>query len=655
MRQHRSKRLVVSTVALAVLLAATACVWTVGSAHKAVATTDLLASNWTPAKGATGVALFTNISVKFNQEVAAETITSGTFYLTKQGDSWPLEAVTVSYNASTRVATIDPTDELLPATPYVVTLTNDIESATGQRLTNWGDWTFTTDTAGQVLSRYPSPGSTNTPTSANVTVTFDKALDVSTVSTSSFRLESATGTLVTAPVSLSSDNRTVTLNPVLDLVGGMTYIVRVESTVRTATGLPVAGTPLTWSFSTVLAPRVIATVPADGAINQPVNQSITVVFDQDVDQATLTSGSFFVGKPGGTPLAATITYNPAGRTATLTPQASFQPGMRYQVTLTQAVRGVNGASLAGAPVTWIFTVLADAPTIVSRVPDDGATTVSITQSIQVVFGTEMNPATISSAGVYVQPLGGSPVSAAVTYDAALKTATVDPLVPLEEGTLYQVTVSAAVLGESGMPLVDAPAIWFFTTETAANSFADVIPGVTPYAAAIIELSDRGIITGFLDGTFRPYEPLSRQQFAKMIVLSLGLPVTGLEICPFTDVVPQTGGDPLYPLRYVAVCAFRGIAQGKTATSFAPYESITRQQLVTMIARAAKLAVPPAWYVAPFTSSRFSTSEHYQNARKAAFAGLLDGLTGVATGFDFRLPSSRGECAQLLSSLIDYRD
>jgi hypothetical protein len=654
-KRPRSHRRFFTIILFAGLLGAALCAGSLGPAGPARAAGELLVSNWSPAKGATGVALSTSVSVKFNQDIAAETVTPGTFYLTRVGDPAPLGAVALSYNATTRVATIDPYEDLQPSTPYLVTLTVDIESATGVRLTNSGDWTFTTDTPAQVLSRYPSPGAANAPTSANVSITFDKALDASTVNASSFHLESFAGNPVLASVTLSSDARTATLNPTLDLTGGMTYVARVENSVRTQTGVSVMDAPLTWSFSTILSPRITATVPASGAVNQAVNQAITVVFDQDMDQSTLTTSTFFVAKPGGSPLTATVTYDPGSHTATLTPVASYQSGQRYQVTLTSGVRGANGATLTGAPVTWIFTVLSDAPAILSRVPGDGATDVSVSQSIHVVFNVDMNPATISLATIYVQPVGGSPLVSTVTYNASTKTATIDPAVAFENKTLYQVTLSAAVLGQSGLPLADAPVIWFFTTETAADDFSDVHPGVTPYAAAIAQLADRGIITGFTDGSFRPYDPVSRQQFAKMIVLSLELPVTGLETCPFTDVAPQAGSDPLYPLKYVAVCAFRGITQGKTAKSFAPYESITRQQIITMVTRAARVPAPPVSFSVPFTKAQFSTSEHYQNACKAAYAGLLDGLLAIGPAYDFRAPCSRGECAQLLSSLIAYLD
>jgi hypothetical protein len=185
---------------------------------------------------------------------------------------------------------------------------------------------------------------------------------------------------------------------------------------------------------------------------------------------------------------------------------------------------------------------------------------------------------------------------------------------------------------------------------------DGFPDVTgsPYETAIYDLADRGIISGFEDGRFRPYDPVKRQQFAKMIVKALGLEVTGDEVCPFTDVAAQMGTDPFYPSKYVAVCALNGITTGKTPTTFAPGDNITRQQLISMVARAADLPDPPDDYDPGFTPAQFSLETHYQNARKAVYAGLLDGLQDLGPSYDFTAPSSRGECAQLLYNLIQTR-
>ena len=187
---------------------------------------------------------------------------------------------------------------------------------------------------------------------------------------------------------------------------------------------------------------------------------------------------------------------------------------------------------------------------------------------------------------------------------------------------------------------------FAPSALAASSFSDV-PDTHPYSPAINDLKSRGVISGFADGTFRPNSQMTRQQFAKVIVKTLGLTVTGNEICPFSDVGQGVSpDDPFYPDKYVAVCAAAGITTGKTASTFDPDGKVTRAQLITMVARAADLAAPPSSYRPSFGS--FDPT-HYPWARKAAYAGLLDGLQGMGPSFDFFAPATRGEVAEVLTA------
>ena len=198
---------------------------------------------------------------------------------------------------------------------------------------------------------------------------------------------------------------------------------------------------------------------------------------------------------------------------------------------------------------------------------------------------------------------------------------------------------------------------FTAVLTPVMTFSDVETS-HPYYLAIEDLADRGIINGYPDGTFRPNDPVTRQQFAKMIVRTLAYAATESNVCPFGDVMKSLPGsyvdltDPLYPDHYVAVCAAYGITQGKTPTTFAPYDNITRQQLITMVARAANLPEPPAGYTPPFSPGQFYPAEHYQNARKAAYAGLLDGLQGMGASYNFMSPATRGEVCVLLYNLLN---
>jgi hypothetical protein len=185
-----------------------------------------------------------------------------------------------------------------------------------------------------------------------------------------------------------------------------------------------------------------------------------------------------------------------------------------------------------------------------------------------------------------------------------------------------------------------------TTTTQPQRFPDV-PAWHPYATQINDLAARDIIVGNPDGTFGPEDWVKRQQFAKMIVLTQGLPTSESNVCPFGD-LDISGPTGLYPDNYVAVCAGKGITIGTGPGKFSPWNEITRAQLITMVGRAAGLPDPPAGYNPPFNN--FSDT-HYPWARRAAYAGLPQGLQGFGPNWDFWAPATRGEVATILYNML----
>ncbi len=157
------------------------------------------------------------------------------------------------------------------------------------------------------------------------------------------------------------------------------------------------------------------------------------------------------------------------------------------------------------------------------------------------------------------------------------------------------------------------------------------------------------MSGYPDGTFHPERVISRQQIAKMLVLTAGYRVSALAPCGFVDVAARLdASDPLYPRAYIAACVANGVILGKTADLFAPYDPVTRAQIITMVARAAGLPAPSATYVPPFAD--FSP-DHYPWAVRAAEAGLLDGLLGMGSNYDFWSNATRGEVCEVLAQLL----
>jgi glucose/arabinose dehydrogenase len=102
-----------------------------------------------PAAGATGVAVSVSPAATFSEPMDAGSITSSTFTLVRQGGSAPL-AATVSYDATARRATLDPSADLLAGTSYTAKVSGGsagVKDAAGNALASDLTWTFTTASA----------------------------------------------------------------------------------------------------------------------------------------------------------------------------------------------------------------------------------------------------------------------------------------------------------------------------------------------------------------------------------------------------------------------------------------------------------------------------------------------------------------------------
>ncbi|MEK8090839.1 Ig-like domain-containing protein [Thermithiobacillus plumbiphilus] len=95
-----------------------------------------------PADASTGVCLNKAVNATFSEAMDPLTITNGSFTLQSAG-SGPLGG-TVSYNASTRIATFTASNTLLANTSYTATVTNGVKDVAGNPLASNKTWSFTT-------------------------------------------------------------------------------------------------------------------------------------------------------------------------------------------------------------------------------------------------------------------------------------------------------------------------------------------------------------------------------------------------------------------------------------------------------------------------------------------------------------------------------
>ena len=92
-----------------------------------------------------------------------------------------------------------------------------------------------------------------------------------------------------------------------------------------------------------------------------------------------------------------------------------------------------------------------------------------------------------------------------------------------------------------------------------------------------------IISGYLDGTFKPNNNVTRAQFCKMIVNTLGIEQYFPATPTFSDVAPDYWG-----YGYIEAAHKEGIINGYVDGTFRPNNEVSRQHVAAMIARAVGL-------------------------------------------------------------------
>lgn len=101
------------------------------------------------------------------------------------------------------------------------------------------------------------------------------------------------------------------------------------------------------------------------------------------------------------------------------------------------------------------------------------------------------------------------------------------------------------------------------------------------AASIDEMIEKGIVSGYPDGTFKPEQPITRAEFTVMLAKAFNLPAEGNKV--FDD----TAGH--WAQGFIAAASDAGIVSGISVGEFAPDALITREQMAVMIVNAAKIA------------------------------------------------------------------
>jgi methionine-rich copper-binding protein CopC len=169
--------------------------------------------------------------------------------------------------------------------------------------------------------------------------------------------------------------------------------------VVTITGNDVGGNPLVpglvpnpFTFTPVCPnPFIAATVPADTSTAVPLGAVIDITFSEPMNTSSV---SWFIAPN----ITVTFSWSANNTKLRLTPTAPLAPNTQYTVSIVTG-QDVDGNDLVPgpAPNPWRFTTAGINPFIVSTDPIDGATGVSTTANVVIVFSEPMDTGSVTAA------------------------------------------------------------------------------------------------------------------------------------------------------------------------------------------------------------------------------------------------------------------
>jgi hypothetical protein len=586
-----------------------------------------------PANGAVGVAVGVNTTATFSEPMMAASINGSTFELRDQNNA--LIPAAVTYDGLTGVATLNPTASLPSGRSFTATLLSGpagVKDVGGVPMATDRVWFFKsngTDTAAPGVSGFsPANGATNVSTTTTVSVTFNEAMNGTTINATTVRVTRPDGTPVPGSVTYDPGTKTATLTFDSVLVTGTPYAARVaggSSGVKDLAGLALPA-DVTWSFNTggpdVTAPTVASVTPTSGAVGVSRTSTVTVTFSEPMDGSTITSASLKLTGPGSTEIAASVTYNATTRVGTLTPTTSMAEGVTHTATVVGGAAGVK--DVAGNPLAanfvWSFTTAdTTAPVVIASAPSNGATGVSPTTIVTATFSEAMNGSTINGTTFRLAGPDGTHVAAGVAYNAAANVATLTPGSPLNGSTVYTATVVGTAAGVKDLAgnALQANFVWSFTTgdttppTVTASTPANGAVGVSPATAVTVTFSEAMNATTINVGTFSLSAPGSGE-VSSSVVYNSG-----------TRVATLTPSTPLSASTTYTVTVVGGASGVKDLSGNALAGNLTSSFTTGLVDTTAPT-------VTAFTPSNGATGVNRVTTVTASFSEAMNGSTITAT-------------------------
>lgn len=321
-----------------------------------------------------------------------------------------------------------------------------------------------------VLSVTPPAGTVGTCPNMVVTATFSKAMNSTSINSSTFTLAGPGASPVTGTVTYDASSNTATFTPATALALSTLYTATITTGAIDEQGIALASNYV-WTFTTganTCIPTVISVTPPPGSASVCPASVVTATFNEAMNPSTINTTTFTLTGPGTTAVTGVVTY--AASTATFTPSSPLALSTLYTATITTGAQDLFGNSLANSYV-WTFTTgsaSCSPPTVISVAPPNGSSGICPSTLVVATFSEAMKVSTINTTTFTLTGPGTTPVAGTVSYVVSSDVATFTPSSPLALNTLYTATITTGAQDLAGDPLA-SNYVWTFTTSATACS------------------------------------------------------------------------------------------------------------------------------------------------------------------------------------------
>jgi RHS repeat-associated protein len=434
-----------------------------------------------PANGANGTPANVRVDLMMSAPLSAASVGSNAVALSAGGV--PVTG-TVTLSTSGTILTFVPANLLAASTTYTVTASGFTDQA-GNAVVRFTS-SFTTGTSGAanttvptVVSVSPVNGASGVSAGSLITLTFDEAVDATTVNDATVPISvSGIGGVLAGGYRLDSTGTVVTFTPLSPLPGNSTITVQVTSGVLDLSGNASNGFSSTFTTGTgtnTTAPVVTMLTPQNGATGIGPNAVVVLTFSESLNPGTINTNSFGL-LANGNALVASISTSADNRVVTLTPYGLPVSGT-ITVLVTSAVTDLSGNALANFQSQFTTAATATAPAVVSQQPGNGATGVPLSTNLVLYMSEAMNASTVQTALQVSQ--NGAAVSGTTQATENGQVIQFTPSTPWQPGALVQVFLSPAAQSASGISVSNYQSS--FTTLPDTSTTPPVLIATNPVA------------------------------------------------------------------------------------------------------------------------------------------------------------------------------